>query len=1173
MGFGSLHRFEHFAEEKFMKSTQVQKKQIGMAAFLLCCFLGTVCTAKAQVQTVTAVSGAVTDSQGASVPGADVTLINEDTGSVQKTKSNGSGAYSFQSIRPGTYTLRATYAGFKTAEVVHRVARVAEPAAVDFTLETGQIAETVTVSAVGADLLNTTTSEVSGTIGRQLVDSLPLNGRNFLDLATQVPGTNDTGATGSWVPNGQAQQSFTQSSLMGVRAAGLIVTAGVYLGGNRDTASNISIDGSNVQMAIYGQVAQLQSPADIEEVKVESGVMNPEFGFGTGAVNTITRSGTNQLHGEVYEYLRNKSLDANDYFANLFGQPKAPYQMNQFGAAVGGPILKNKLHFFGNYEGLRVNQKTVVSGNTPPASVRNGDFSDLGNGQTPPTIYNPYKFDPVTGLRQPFPGNKIPMGNTDLCSPRPTCVDPVTVAYLKYSPLPNKIVDGIPEYVAETPTTIKQNQYTGRIDWDKSEKTHFFSRFTYFDDKSVSTNLAPIAGIENPYGNINPTVSWVQTITANAVNDLTLGFSRAHFANSRATDGIGNVAQELGLKNTSSNPGGPDMNLQGSGGYHVVGSNYSLSSDLEDNLQLKDDFGLVHGKHAFKVGFQWNNRRVHFDSDTGDKGQLYYNPVFSAACPSGNETCAGAQQGSGLDSGGMSFADYLMGTNVNVQLVLPAARYNANQSYYGAYVQDTWRISPKLTLNAGLRYDHWTPWLEVNRIAVRWNGAAGNVVFALRNPLDYLNPATDYGKNAPLNPGVPGSGYTTGDKGFAPRLGLAYLLTPNTSLRGGAGIYFDGNPNLNQFSYIQSHANPFGLFLNTTVAPNQQLPTLFTSEQFPPPAPGAIAAPSETNPLSIAAIAGANYPTPTVYQWTASLQQKIGNDWAFELTYLGSHTIREMQYMNLNPANLPVGDLANVPLQQRRVHTDWGSIATWAPAGFAKYNAMIASVKTPRWRGLTLSSWFSWSNDYVSGQLGQSDIGNTDYRHYAYWGGRSLINPSVRQVNSWNYELPIGRNKLYQPGKVVESIAGDWQFSGTAQFSQGGHQAVWLDQDNTGTEQYYAMPNQVPNCNPNKVPGGRSRLQWFNTACYTTPAFGVFGNSHIGSMVMPGVENLDIALQKSFVLPRVESNQLQFRADFFNALNHTQWGFVDNGVTDTQYGRVESTHDPRRIQFSLKYLF
>ncbi len=1158
-----------------MKSIRVQKNRghMTVAAFLICCVLGMALPARAQVQTVTAIGGVVTDTQGAVVSGTDVTLINENTGAVQKTRSNGSGSYSFQSILPGTYTLRATYTGFKTAEVVHRVAEVAEPAVVDFKLEAGQVAETVTVSAAGADLIDTTTSEVSGTIGRQLVSTLPLNGRNFLDLATQVPGVNDPGAMGAWRPDGRDQQSFTQSALMGVRAAGLVVTGGVYLGGNRDSASNISIDGSNVQMAIYGQVAQLQSPSDIEEVKVESGVMNAEFGFGTGAVNTITRSGTNQFHGEAYEFLRNTAFDANDYFANLSGQAKPPYQMNQFGGAAGGPILKYKLHFFGNYEGLRINQQAINRGNTPPEGVRTGDFTDLGTGKAPPTIYNPYKFDPVTGLREPFPNNQIPMGNTDLCSPRPTCVDPVTVAYLQYSPLPNAVIDGIPQYVSETPTKIKQNQYTGRIDWDKSEKTRIFGRFTYFDDYSVATNLAPIAGIENPFGSINPTLSWVQTINQNIVNNLTISLTRAHFANSRATQGFGNISEALGLKNTSSNPGGPDMNLQGSGNYNVVGSNYSLSSDLENNLQLKEDLSLVRGKHTFKVGFQWNNRRAHFDSDSSDKGQLYYQPTFSSACPQGNATCTAAQVASGLDAGGMSFADYLMGTLVQAQLTLPGARWNANQSYYGVYAQDAWRLSQKLTINLGLRYDHWTPWLNVNRMAVRWDADSGNVVFALKNPLDYLNPSTNYGKDATLTPGEPASGYSTGSKNFAPRGGIAYLLTPGTSIRGGAGIYFDGNPNMNQFSYIQSHAGPFGLDLNNAIANNQQSPSMFTNEQFPAPAATAIAAPSEENPISIAALASAQYLTPTVYQWTASLQQRIGNAWVFELTYLGTHTIREMQYVDLNAPNQPLGNLANVPLQQRRQFTDWGSIATWADIGFAKYNAMIATLQTPRWQGLTLMSWFAWSHDLASSQLGQSDIGNTDYRHYGIWAGPSLLNPALRQVTSWNYELPVGRGKLYQPGKAVELIAGDWQFSGTAQFSQGGHQAVYLGTDNTGTNQSYAMPDRAPNCHPNDVPDGKNRLQWFNTACFTTPAFGVFGNAHLGSVIVPGVENWNIALQKSFPIPKLESNSLLFRTDFFNAWNHTQWGYIDNGVGDQQYGMVLATHPPRQIQFSLKYLF
>lgn len=1135
--------------------------RVGLIILVL---MGTSLLAVAQVQTNTEISGTVSDGQGAIIPTASVTLRNQGTGEIRTTITNGAGSYAFLSIPPGVYTVTAEHAGFKTMVVTNRVAQVAEPGLVDFILEVGQTTQTVTVSAAGADLIDPTTAEVSGTISQQLVSNLPLNGANFLDLVTTSPGTTSETALGPYTPTVSNQASFSETALMQVSAAGLSITGGVFLGGNRDSASNISIDGSNVQLGHYGETVQLQSSSDIQEVKIESGVMNAEFGFGTGAVNTVTKSGTNQFHGEAYDFLRNNDLDANNFFNNLAGLKNPRYQMNQFGASAGGPVLRNKLHFFANYEGLRVNQATVNEANTPPASVRDGDFSSLGV-----TVYNPYQYDPTTGLRTPFPNDTIPTGTTNLCSPNPTCMDPAMAAYLKYSPLPNTTIDGIPEFVNATPTTISRNQYTGRIDWERGEKTHVFGRYTYFKDSGFSTGVAPIAGIENPFGSINPTASWVQILSPTAVNNLTLSYTRGNIGISRATNGIGNVSQQIGLQNTSNNAGGPAINLSD---YTVASSNYSLATDLEDNVQFKDDFSLAKGEHSFKFGFQGNNRRIHYTNDQFDKGSLNFADIYTAACPLGNATCGAAMTAAGESSGGEAFADYLLGAAQEARLDIPGAIYDADDTYYGGYAQDSWRFSHKLTLNFGLRYDYWTPWLNVRGMAVRWDATTGNVVYALQNPLDYLNPNDGYGRTAALTPGVGSrAGYTTGTKDFAPRAGVAYLLTPNTTVRAGAGIYFDGNSDMNLFSQCQSGAGPFGLTLINIVAGNEQLPPYLAYQQFPAPSVTAVAVPSTTNPISIRPLAGSYYPTPTVYQWTFSVQRRLGKDWVVESAYLGTHSIRETQYMDLNIPNLPQGADANLSQQQRRQFTDWGEVSTWRNAGFARYNSLTTSIKTPQWHGLTLVSWLAYSRDLASSQYGMSMNGNMDFRRFGIWAGPSLLNPDLRNVNTWTYALPVGRGKRFQPSGPLDWVAADWQFSGSAEFSQGAHEAALLSTDNSGTGQYSPEPDKL--CNPNSVPGGRNRMEWFNTACFGVPAFGVYGNSTIGAYREPGVENWDLSMQKSFMIPKLETNRLQFQTDFFNAWNHTQWGYTNNFLGTTQYGWVQAAHTARQIQFSLKYLF
>ena len=1141
---------------------------------LLICLLGALHVA-AQVQTYSEISGTVSDATGAVVPGVTITLKEQNTGAVRTIVTGANGAYSFLSIPPGTYSVKASGTGFKTAEVTNRIAQVGQPARVDFTLTVGQSSQTVVVSASSANLIDTTTAEISGTIGRRMVSDLPLNGRNFADLAAMTPGSARSDALGGWNNRGKGQVSFTQTALMRVRAAGLVMNSGIFAAGNRDSASNVAIDGSNVQLAHFGETTQLQSPADIQEVKVESGTMSAEFGNGVTAVNIVTKSGTNQFHGEAYEFLRNDNLDATDYFVNLAGLKNPEYKMNQFGGAFGGPIIKDKLHFFANYEGLRVSQASFGQAAVPTANLRNGDFTTLGrfdaNGNPipAPTIYNPYRTDPVTGLREPFPGNVIPTGPTTLCSPRPTCIDPAMLAYLDYTPTPNALIDGIPEYVGTSPTTIRANQYTGRIDWEKSETSHIFGRFTYFKNYSLAAGLLPLQGEENPYGSINPTVSWVKILSPTSVNNLTVSYTRGTWGDSRASQGVGDVSSQIGLMNTSTNPGGAAITLAN---YTIASSGYSKAAVLQNTYQLRDDFSLEKGRHSLKFGFQSNERRVGYANSQFDKGVLSFQDLYSAACPLGNTACTTAMTNAGETMGGSALADYLLGTAQEAKLQLPGAVYNGNQRYYGVYAQDSWRVSQRLTVSAGLRYEYWSPWLNVRRMAARWDANSGTVVYALKNPLDYLSASTDFGRNAELTPGESPAGYTSGKKNFAPRGSLAYLLTPNTTLRAGAGIYFDGNTNQNEMSQIQGTVGPFGLFYDSVVAGNESAPPLVASDQFPVPSPTAIAQPSTTNPATVRVLGSNYYPTPTVYEWSASMQRALGKNWVAEVSYLGSHTIHEQQYVDLNIPDLPQGSLASLSLQQRRQFPDWAAVQSWMNIGWAKYESITTSIKAPNWNGLTFMSWFTWSKDMTTSAVGVSQQGNLDPRLFDIWAGPSLMNPALRNVNSWNYELPFGTGRRFALSGPLNWVAGGWAISGVAEFSQGAHQAVTTT-DTSGTGQAYPMPDVVAGCSPNSVAGGKNRLEWFNPACFVNPAFGTYGTAKLGAFIEPGINNWNLALAKSFPIARSETNQVQFRADFFNAFNHTQWGFVDNALNSATVGQVLGTHPARQIQFSLKYLF
>src|SRR5262245_301871 len=362
-------------------------------ALLFCAAMGLLV---AQVDTSTSIRGLVTDTTGAAVPGAKVVIQNTGTGEERSTVSDSSGSYSFPSVVPGRYDISVSHPGFKRGEVKNRVAQVSQPAQVDVVLQVGEVSESVTVSAEGAELISTSSAEVAGTIVNKLVDNLPLNGRNFFDLATVLPHVS--------LQNISPQSSFagfSQNAVLGNSQSGpLFRAAGIFAAGNRDSATNVSIDGVNVQSSVYRQTTPQQPPSAIQEVKIHVSSTNAEFGYGAAAVNVITKGGTNQLHGEVYEYLHNQKTDANYFFNNLAGRVKSPFRQNQFGGAAGGPVLHNRLFVFGAYEGLRVRQSSFSMVTVASNELRNGDFSNYhppgaGTGVFLPTpvIYNPYSYN------------------------------------------------------------------------------------------------------------------------------------------------------------------------------------------------------------------------------------------------------------------------------------------------------------------------------------------------------------------------------------------------------------------------------------------------------------------------------------------------------------------------------------------------------------------------------------------------------------------------------------------------------------------------------------------------------------------------------------------------------------------------------------------------------------
>jgi Carboxypeptidase regulatory-like domain len=1141
-------------------------------------------SAKAQMQTTTGINGTVADSSGGLIVGAVIIVRDQQTGAVFNTKTNSSGYYSFPSILPGLYTITASMAGFRKQEITDRQVQATQPATVDVTLEVGSTAQTVTVSAQGAELLTTSSQAVTGTITPMLVQNLTNIRGNFFDVLTLAPGVVPQGANGPDDPGSFVSQTSKVYNYVTFKNTSNV--SGVFVGGNRDSGSNVSVDGSNVQGAVWQDAPQLQSTDSIQELRVETVNMSAEFGYGASGVNVITKSGTNQLHGDVYEYLRNNHLDANDFFSNLNGQELPVYQQNRFGASVGGPIMKDKLLFFANYEGQRIRQTDNVQAHMVPDTYRSGDFSVNANS-TPDDplaaipIYNPYQFDPVTGLREQFPNNQIPLGATTLCAPHPTCGDPVTLAYLnKYVMHPNAVVDQVPVLQATERHTLDANQFTGRIDWLKSSATTIYGRYTQTPSTSVDDSYESLQGATNNWGSWNSVAHWIQVLGSNTVNHFFVGYSRPTWYNGRKL-GVPDVTAEIGLKNTSDLPGGPDF----INGYDMNQSSVNVLKSVTNTYQLQDDLSMVKGRHDIKFGVSLIDKRSNYNLQSDDKGVFRFSGGYTSACPTGNATCEAARGAAGVTEGGLAFADYLLGATSNTSaaanyLVVNAAPYAAYQLYSGFYAQDSWRVTTRLTVNAGLRYEHWTPWLVPRNNVTNSDPTNGNPVYVLQNPLDYLDPSACYGACGKLNPNVPRAGYSSGSNDFAPRFGLAYSLGASTVLRASFGIYYDGNTINDQLSQAQTGAPPFSEQYQQLILPNETpVPTYTVSTMFPTFSATAIPQPNST-PVQSYLYVEPHLPTAAVDEWSFDVQQRVGKIWGLDIAYVGSHTTHEFQRLDTNAPELPLPGTpaADLTLQERRPFPGWGQLGTWSPIGWGRYNGLVASFKNSNpWHNLTLITNFQWSKNIVSSYWGRADRANENFRQPYIWAGNSPTAQPGRLVVGYNYQLPFGRGKAYGSSinPILDRLVSGWSVSGISTFAKGTWASIRdTGKDTSGTGESH-MPYRI--CNPNNVPGGRSYLEWWNPACLEPATFGTNGNTPLDAFTVPGINNWQISIAKftRTGFPR-ETGEIQFRADMYNAFNHTQWATPDQSISDysdVENGRIFSTRPSRQIQLSLRYIF
>jgi hypothetical protein len=1165
--------------------------------------------------------GTVRDSSGAVVPRASVIITDVDRGTSFSTSSNDSGEYVSGPLKIGRYRVKVEKQGFKTVVVGPVQLNVQERPSVNITLQVGQVQQEVTVTSLGPQL-QTETSDLGQVVTGQRIETLPLNGRNYAQLAQLGAGVVPA------EPGSREEKSFGFSS-----------------NGARALQNNFLLDGvdnnSNLGDLLNETTYVIQPSVDaIGEFKVQTNAYSAEFGRGNGAImNAVIKSGTNQFHGDVYEFVRNEKFDATNAF-DEFG--KQPYKQNQFGATLGGPIIKNRTFFFGDYEGLRVRQATPILNVIPTPQMRGGNFTD--NLTSIPAL----AVDPNTGLSTNQPaldcsGNPTFFGeifNTRLTqvsnlNPDGFCgvpigsggqlnvfpgglIDPLAARLSAFYPLPNTNRSGS-NFLVDPARKETRNNFDIRVDHKISSKDDAFARFSYEDQPSIIpapfSNLLDGGGFfdgieDNSYR--SQALSETHVFSPTLVNEFRAGYNRinAHrfqlnFDKNIAGDPSYGINYP-GIPFNSINGGLPEIDF-GDGTVTIGSSTFLPSVEIQNSYVFTDNLTWVHGRHSLKVGTEIRREQFTLFQPAASRGNLGFGSDFTdnPAAPS---------------TGGSAFASFLLGIP-DFGEITSMHNVDYHRPTYSFYLQDDFRVSPRLTLNLGLRYELFTTIKEGHDQQATFDFAQQGLLvpkgqtMELTPTLAQSIPIIRTGSRGLINPDL---------NNFAPRIGLAYQITDKLVLRTGYGIFYGGqengpysnpSPGFNPpFFSIQSFNVNCGL-ASANPAPGQtdcSIPNFnVLSQGFP-----ATSLSDPNTPLLFSV--DPNLRTPYNQQWHLGLQYQLPAQTLLDISYAGSRGLKLFAFYNGNQA-VPTPDQTADLLPRRPVHTcnitllpncdpsvfDT-TINTFRSNAFSNYNSLQARLQKRLTHGLQFEASYTYSHaldDASSANLGSFATGDfRDQRFPQMEYGNADFDIRHRFVLSYMYELPFGKGKTFagNASGLLNQIIGGWQVAGITSASTGNYftptdiATDLSNSDGGGDVASSARPNRIgdPNAQP-CIPG-----TLFNTCAFATnTVLGTFGNAGRNIIRGPGFQNWDLSLFKTFALN--ERERFEFRAEFFNVWNHlnpelfpskflfdnpsTDHGLdlpagvsgcpVDNRNQNCSWGFPQSARDPRFIQLALKFYF
>lgn len=1108
---------------------------------LLVCFAFCLISLRAQT-TEGAIVGTVMDPSGASIAGAVVTVTNMDTGISTKAATDTGGNYVITPLHIGRYSVAVEAAGFKKSVRSDITVNVQDRVRVDASLEVGAVTDTVEVAA-SAPLLETDTSYLGEVVESQRIVDLPLNGRFFTRLAVLTAGTAPT-------PAGARDEN----------------TGGFSANGVRPYQNNFLLDGVDNNSLSEDLVSQqsfvIGPPPDaIAEFKVQTNSMSAEFGRSGGAVLNVTiKSGTNDLHGTFYEFLRNSNLDAKNYFDSP-DNPIPPFKMNQFGFSVGAPVLipkiyngKNRTFFFFDYQGTRIRTGQTFFASVPPDAWRNGDFSGYN------TIFDPQLT--VTdaqgnSTRAPFPGNQIPQNRRN----------PIAATLLSMFPEPNVAgqVNGFGasnNFLSNPSEPNDTNQFDLRIDHKISDSDSIFGRFSFSNnaDNPPGPIPPPLDAASFASGNFinkprNVVISETHIFTPRTVNELRLGYSRNHSERLQFNANL-NLSQQLGIPGipfSKDNGGLPQFSVNGLNSFGS--SEYQPTVEYQDVYHIIDSLTLVRGRHTMKIGAEIKPR-VNFTilQPPVPRGAFNFSGQFTA-------------DPNNVANTGLGAADFLLGVVESSQLssFINDVFQQPGMFYY---FQDDWKVSRKLTLNLGVRYEFVTHAMEKYNAEANFN-IATNTLDIAGGRQDVLPP--NFYPEVAVNRNAPRSLVPNQKHDFGPRIGFAYNMFKNTVLRGGYGIFYSSyepgplsipNPGNNPPFFEQTNYPSLSFLQPNPIAGN-------LSQGFPS---DALLNPSLPSLFSV----DPNFSNPYVQHWQLSVQQELGWNMVWETAYAGSKGTKLYEFRNANQVAASPDPNANFADLRQRPYL--GDLPYWCACNSSTYHSLQTKLEKRLSNGLSFLTAYTFSrsiDEISTASLGFHSGGYArNWNHPEWEKGPSDFNPQQRFVNSVSYTLPFGKGKKFLSGLhgIGDAILGGWELQGIQSYTSGLPLTIdaSIGESNTNGDAE-ERPNRV--LGVPLYPAHKDPSLWYNPAAFTATAFGTYGNSGRNILYSAPQVGVDTSIFKDFAIK--ERARLQFRSEFFNMINHPNFraDSLNLWFDSPGAGAFTAAQPARQIQFALKLIY